>query len=87
MRQWVESEPCGQLDLGLIVFPLPPASPLAALLLPLSLHTELCLYPITTLLRYGALARAPARFSDLGHLGAGGLGRGWALSSEPPAPV
>ena len=45
-RQWVESEPCGQLHLNFLLFPLPPASLLAPLFLPL---------PITTLLRYGTL--------------------------------
>ena len=44
----MESEPCVQLHLNFLLFPLPPASLLAALFLPLSMHGELCLCPITT---------------------------------------
>ena len=63
MRQWVESEPCGQLELCLGAFPLPPVSTLVPLPMAPSLQTEVCLGSITVLLQYGALARAPALLS------------------------
>ena len=47
MRQWVESEPCGQLELCLGAFPLPPVSTLVPLSLAPSLQTELRLDSIT----------------------------------------
>ena len=51
-RQWVESEPCGQLHLNFLLFPPPPASLLATLFRPLSMHGELRLCP--TRARLGA---------------------------------
>ena len=93
MRQWVESEPCEQLELCFGIFPLPPVSTLAPLSMAPSLQTELRLDSITVLLQYGALARAPALFSlslepqpcsQKCCLGGGWrLGRGWGLELSP----
>ena len=93
MRQWIEARsPCGQLELCLGAFPLPPVSTLGPRSMVPSLQTELCLVSITVFWQYDALARAPAllslslepqRCSQNPHFGAGGwggLGRGWALS-------
>ena len=50
MRQWVESDPCGQLELCLGAFPLAPVSTLVPLSMAPSLQTELCLDSIPVFL-------------------------------------
>ena len=96
MRQWVESEPCGQLELCLGVSPLPPAGVSLELRANQSPMTDLLYFPYENH-QFARRSRAP-RSSIILHIcckmkfwcrsqnphfgGWGGWGGGGALSSR-----